>query len=332
MLPRSFLASLIIGSLAWAGCAQGGDVTQPPDNGTTDTGAGGSGTGGATTGTGGSPGTGGALGTGGHKGQGGHTGEGGHGGAGGKPGTGGSGGATTTSAGGAGGGATTTSAGGGGVGGGAPDAGVCAEQPCKLVGPQCGCAAGKACVPTQAGARTCNLAGNVAWGGECDGATKRCQAGYDCVATGATGTCMKFCDADAQCTAPGGICTIQLVDGNQQPIAGAVVCSPNCDPTTNTGCPVAGTGCTLGQEQAGQKRFFSLCDGTGAAGQGQACTKDSDCKAMYGCFTNAQQKQVCLEWCNAAKQSCPGGLQCVPLSDGNGGDVSLGNLTLGACQ
>jgi hypothetical protein len=333
-----FVFALSVLGLVGASCAQGGALQSPDDgdNGGT-TASGGSGQGGATTSTSAQGGNGGATTT--STGQGGSatttTGNGGSG----------QGGATTTSTGegGAGGATTTTTSTGKGGAGGAtttsssttdpPDAGpVCSEQPCKLVSPQCGCAAGKACVLTAAGARTCNLAGNAAWGAECSN-VNRCQAGFDCVATGNTGTCFKFCAKDAECTAPGGLCVVTLVDQNQKPIPNATLCSPNCSPITNAGCPVAGTSCQLAQEQAGQQRFFTMCDGAGAGTQGAACSQDSDCAPMFGCFTDANQKHTCMRWCDASKQACPGGLSCAPLMNPvTQGDIVVGNVTYGVCQ
>jgi hypothetical protein len=332
MLSR-FVVALSITGLFAAGCAQGGAV----DASEGDEGAGG------TTGAGGTQGTGGATskGGGGHGGAtttggGGATGSGGATGGGGAQGTGGSGGTTTTTGaggaqgtGGSGGATTTTTT---GAGGAAPDAGpVCSEQPCKLVAPQCGCAQGKACVLTGAGTRTCNLAGAVTWGGECNNVS-RCEPGLGCVNTGATATCYKFCDSDKMCTAPGGLCIVTLVDQNQNEIPNAKLCTPNCSPITNTGCPVAGTSCQIGQEQAGAQRFFTTCEGAGAGTQGASCTKDADCAPTYGCFTNAAQQQRCMRWCDASKQACPGGLTCAPLSDGLGNDVTVGAVTYGVCQ
>ena len=197
--------------------------------------------------------------------------------------------------------------------------------------PQCGCAAGKAHVLTSQGARTCNLAGKATWGTECT-AGNRCEAGLACLTTGPTGTCFKFCDSDKQCTAPGGLCVVTLIDANQNPILDATLCSPNCSPITNLGCPVAGTSCSVAQEPTGAQRFFTMCDGAGAGAQGSSCAADADCAATYGCFTNAQQQKKCMKWCDASKNACAGGLSCAPLSDGLGNDVVIGNVTYGVCQ
>jgi hypothetical protein len=127
-----------------------------------------------------------------------------------------------------------------------------------------------------------------------------------------TSTCNKFCDSDADCAAPGGLCLIGLNDANQNPIPGVTLCTENCDPTTNVGCPAAGTSCVVGQEQAGQMRFFSRCLGSGAGQQNAVCASNVDCAPKFGCFNTMNPVATkCLKNCKkSAPNGCPAGTTC----------------------
>src|SRR5436853_39287 len=73
---------------------------------------------------------------------------------------------------------------------------MCAESPCKLVSPQCGCPMGQACVVDGSGMRKCTPAGNAQIGDACS-ANNECVEGGVCLATvGAPTTCFEFCDND----------------------------------------------------------------------------------------------------------------------------------------
>lgn len=219
------------------------------------------------------------------------------------------------------GGSATTSS---GMSSSASSGGAC-ESPCKLVAPQCGCAAGEGCTLDNTGARVCQTAGGVAPGGNCS--SDDCAPGGICLGTTpTTPTCGKFCATDAQCAAPGGLCVVGLNDGSGNPIPGVMLCSENCNPTTNSGC-VAGTGCTFGQEEAGQMRFFTLCRGIGSGTQGAACTVNADCAATYGCI-NTGTKQ-CMKYCTVGS-TCAGGAACSPISI-NGVDIDIGGVQYGIC-
>jgi hypothetical protein len=185
--------------------------------------------------------------------------------------------------------------------------GACAESPCKLVQPQCGCAAGQACTidGSPQGTRVCVAAGSTPIGGECTG--NECVPGAICVqTTPSISTCVKYCSTDSNCTAPGGLCIITLNDGSSGQIPGVTLCTENCDPSTNTGCPVAGTACGLAQESMGQMRLLTRCSDSGSGTQGAACVDDGDCAPTYGCF-NAGTTQ-CLKYCKVGGAACPGSL------------------------
>lgn len=203
--------------------------------------------------------------------------------------------------------------------------GACAESPCKLVAPQCGCAAGEGCTLDNMGARVCQAAGGVAPGGNCS--LDDCAPGGICLGTTpTTPTCGEFCKTDAQCDGPGGLCVVGLNDGNGNPISGVSLCSENCNPTTNSGC-ISGTGCTFGQEQAGQMRFFTACRAIGSGTQGATCMTNADCAATYGCI-NTGTKQ-CMKYCTVGS-TCAGGAACSPISI-NGTNIEIGGVQYGIC-
>lgn len=239
-------------------------------------------------------------------------------------GMGGAGGMGSVSSSGSGAGSSSSSASGSGGGG------ACNETPCKLVSPQCGCAAGEMCQIDGTGARACLPAGNVPIGGICD-IDNDCAPGGICLATTPTiSTCGEFCSTDAQCTAPGGLCAVKLNDGSGGQVPGVTLCSENCNATTNVGC-AAGTGCTFGREAAGQMRLFTTCREAGSGTQNSSCTDDTDCAATYGCF-NTGSVNECLKYCNVNAASCPAGASCTPITIGNDAvEVIIGNVTYGAC-
>jgi hypothetical protein len=306
-MKSAMVRGVIVGAacvaFAWAGCAQPlqplleedeGDATTSGAGGTTSTGKGGAGGAGGATASGGAGGSGGTTASGGAGGGG----EGGQGGAGGAP----------------------VDAG--------PDAPACAESPCKLVGPQCGCPANKACVATNMGTRSCIKAGAIGWGEKC-GPVDYCEPGLQCMPKGVTSTCMKHCASDAECDAPGGLCVLQMLDKNGQPLPDVAFCSENCDLTTNTGCPVAGTGCGVAQEEAGQMRFFTVCVQSGKGTQGAACQSNKDCAPTYGCVTT-DGVSVCAKWCDQLAPKCPGGTSCQGVNINNQ-EIQIGATVYGIC-
>ena len=187
---------------------------------------------------------------------------------------------------------------------------ACAEDPCKLTVPQCGCAAGEQCSVDGTGV-ACAPMGNTANGQVCTGID--CSPGLLCVnTTASTSTCAKFCDTDADCTAPGGLCIIGLNDANMNVIPGVTLCTENCDPTTSIGCPVAGTSCEVVQENGGQMRFLTHCTGSGAGQQGDTCVSSADCAPKFNCFKTTNPMAVkCLKNCKtSAPNGCPAPTTC----------------------
>src|SRR5262249_20727664 len=144
-----------------------------------------------------------------------------------------------------------------------------------------------------------------------------------------TGICDKFCDTDADCTAPGGLCLIQLDDGTGNSIPNVTLCTTNCSPISNSGCPTV-TGCQLRQETMGQRRTLTACEGTGLGTHNSPCDPtQNDCAAKFGCFnvgTMAMPQYACLKYCNYNNPVCPGVQSCLDIG------VNFGGVEYGACD
>jgi hypothetical protein len=231
----------------------------------------------------------------------------------------GAGGDPTTSSSGTGGSTSSSSSGGG------DDS--CSEDPCKLVVPQCGCAATDTCTLFgDDGTRGCSPAGTLAQGVECTGT--ECGVGLLCLETAAPiSTCVKFCSTDADCEAPGGLCFYKLENGAGAPVPGGTFCTENCDPAVNTGCAL-GTECQISQEPDGALRHFSRCAIEGLGVSGDPCLTNADCGPTLGCIGQVGDQTICLKWCHVAEvDSCPVGLTCSAFSP----SIKLGNVEYGAC-
>jgi hypothetical protein len=242
-------------------------------------------------------------------------------------GAGGSGGAGGTGAG-AGGTSSTTTGAGGGTGG------ACAESPCQLVAPQCGCPAGEECslVPSS-GARYCATAGTLGAGDQC-GAGMLCAAGEICIgivgAMPAVSMCGAFCATDADCVSPGGLCLLTLSDAAGAMIPNAMVCTQNCDPITNTGCQVPGVSCQVLQEQMAPMAYLTGCQAAGAGMHGAICTTSADCAPTFGCFTSGGTEE-CLQYCDPNNPTCPNGTICEALANPQMQPIMIGNDEYGVC-
>jgi hypothetical protein len=234
---------------------------------------------------------------------------------------------TTTTTGTGGSTSTTTTTAGTGGNGGAP----CPVDPCKVTLPQCGCGDGEECGIKNNGVG-CVPAGNVGLGQQCGLQGAVCGPGLVCVQTAkAVSTCVKFCDLDQECQAPGGLCILTLNDGANGSIPGVTLCTENCNPAKNTGCPVAGTACQLLRENGGQMRFLTRCGNAGAATQNAACVSSDDCAPTFGCFNTDPadpNANACFKWCEVnGAQNCPGGTVCNALQT----PIMVGNDEYGVC-
>lgn len=236
-------------------------------------------------------------------------------------------GSTTTATGTGGSTSTTTTTTGTGGNGGAP----CPVDPCKVTLQQCGCGDGEECGIKNNGVG-CVPAGDVGLGQQCGLQGAVCGPGLVCVQTAkAVSTCVKFCDVDQECQAPGGLCILTLNDGANGSIPGVTLCTENCNPAKNTGCPVAGTACQLLRENGGQMRFLTRCGNAGAATQNAACVSSDDCAPTFGCFNTDPANpnaNACFKWCEVnGAQNCPGGTVCNALQT----PIMVGNDEYGVC-
>lgn len=145
-------------------------------------------------------------------------------------------------------------------------AAVCAEKPCRLLPPQCGCPAGQACyVP--ATAPVCLAPGAVAEGGACS-KDNDCSAGSACITGIAMGSfCAPFCDLSQPAQCPSNVC---LVTG----LAGVGVCMVVCDPIAQSGC--GARSCLLIGKTGGG--YITACGKVGGkATKGGTCVGMADC-------------------------------------------------------
>ncbi len=209
-----------------------------------------------------------------------------------------------------------------------PDAFVpsgCSETPCRILAPQCGCAAGQSCYPN-GGMRACAATGTRVEGSGCT-TFSDCAAGLGCVnfssdAARPGNMCSRVCGSDADCTG-GAICIHTIGDGAGGTVPGLRFCSRACTPAPNSGC-APGLACTLFQESAGLMRIFTDCAGpVGTGRQFTPCVDDIDCAAGFACF-NTGFGNECLSWCRVASPSCPIGTACVSVG-------TAGGVEWGAC-
>ncbi len=185
----------------------------------------------------------------------------------------------------------------------APDANqtTCSTAPCDLID-QCGCTGGmpacdidftdlmgNACRPVTVPGDTNDTCTSVA----------QCAGGYVCVG-GGTKSCKEYCDADLDCGTPRGKCVIQLTSGAPAvPIAGAIVCSSNCDPiaSSNADCPTNWS-CDLFTATFNTVEHDIVdCRLPGTSTQGQPCNQTTQlCGPGLSCYNNGTGT-VCGEIC-----------------------------------
>jgi hypothetical protein len=113
-------------------------------------------------------------------------------------------------------------------------------------------------------------------------------------------------------------------------IPNVTLCTNNCDPTNNTGCP-SGMTCRIGQEQGGQMRWFGICQASGTLGKGSPCTSGINCAPRFDCFNIGGSSQ-CAEYCDATSMNCPGTELCGQLVDQSQNPIVFNGKSIGACQ
>jgi hypothetical protein len=215
-----------------------------------------------------------------------------------------------------------TPAGMGGMGGVGGEEPPCSESPCKVIAPQCGCEDPNTKCSLQSYMRTCKAKGSGQAGEACDNDAD-CDAGTMCLFIGGLGVCREFCDMDASCAPPGGLCQIELSlsPGTEK------WCSDNCDPISGTGCTIAGSKCELLQAADPPQPWFSVCVDAGTGVAGAPCDSLDDCGVGLGCLT-VSSVSTCHPWCNVDAPSCPVATPtCAPFNP----VLMVGSIEYGGC-
>jgi hypothetical protein len=101
------------------------------------------------------------------------------------------------------------------------------------------------------------------------------------------------------------------------------LCTTDCDPLLQTGCPAAGTKCDLGSSGGG----FSHCTGVGAAAQDAPCTATADCAAGLTCTSVNSGPLACYTWCDVENPDCPDQTLCTSFSPA----LTIGAIEYGIC-
>jgi len=160
-----------------------------------------------------------------------------------------------------------------------PDTGPCAEDPCRLFLPQCGCASGQMCGWNTFGPRQCVAPGT---GLAFDGCARdhECVPGGGCIFLGpGPGVCQTFCEATAACPADSECVRVSWPD----PVG---ICSALCDPVAQTGCP-SPTSCGIGLAFAVPGDAVTpvlLCANAGPGDIDDPCSGPLDCGPTLACY------------------------------------------------
>lgn len=206
----------------------------------------------------------------------------------------------------------------------------CAEDPCRLVEPQCGCGADEMCTIVDGqGGRDCAPEGTRTPGQQCGTGLGDCEAGALCVYVfdaGETLSCARFCESDAQCDGQGSVCALGLTG-----VDDVSLCSQNCDLVSSSGCAIAGTKCGAGYDDAAQ-RNFTVCVGAGTGTAQAICNNETNqCAPGFECLRTNETTETyrCFKWCSTAAPGCPDGLTCQTDFDP---PLTVGNVTYGVCS
>lgn len=186
------------------------------------------------------------------------------------------------------------------------------------------CLIGNRCGTLACADSTGMMAGPVACAGDCLGfggnngsiCVQGCTVPTDCfpgqgcspttaaLPSGATGFCIGFCEADAECRSTE---RCHLVREDDPEVAGdssLSICDPFCDPDLLDGAAVAdaivceaGEACVRSGTAA-----YGYCEGVD-----QLCSRDTDCNAGQGCFVeNFDLLGRCVDGCQVAGGPTPG--------------------------
>ncbi|MEM6956449.1 MAG: hypothetical protein AAF645_12210 [Myxococcota bacterium] len=203
---------------------------------------------------------------------------------------------------------------------------TCAERPCQLVSPQCGCSTGFGCYLAEGDDRVCAAAGTRSEGESCD--DDICAPGLVCIQIDTDDTiCRRHCDVDPDCTGGLGSVCLGGITGST-----ATTCTTDCNPASSVGCP-AGTRCDIFEETDSGRRLTD-CGSAGTAGYLATCTAREDCQPNFGCFNIGGASDVCLPMCRRAgpvggECGAFAGTVCVRIGDAPG--FVFGGTEYGAC-
>jgi hypothetical protein len=207
----------------------------------------------------------------------------------------------------------------------------CDTSPCKLSAPQCGCEEGLACTIEKPSAqnpsgRVCEPGGALGLDAPCSLELGRCLPGMVCVRDGEDSfSCRAFCDTDASCAAGAlgqPMCSVRLFFGEGERAVeapGAVVCSDDCDPVSNAGCPADGQ-CKLVVDSEVGMRWYTNCSTPGDDPLGTQCVTGTACAPGLACSGATDQ---CEEICSEI-HPCPAGQVCNP-------GPFVGTIQFGVC-
>jgi hypothetical protein len=180
------------------------------------------------------------------------------------------------------------------------------NDPATVCGPNRTCALAVCAAPAQAEGM-CFAAGPGVPGQACE-QNWDCAVRSQCFEMGrdvpgcAVKTCLRFCNADADCAEAGALCNTSLA-------CGLKVCSRPCDPrgAATTGC-AAGLNCFIYSAESTD----CACPGSRGAGvSGTACATDAQCGPGYLCVTPEGR---CHPVCRRSDGACPTGTTCTALS------------------
>src|ERR1043165_4264579 len=202
------------------------------------------------------------------------------------------------------------------------DGNGCATQPCSIL-PECGCGGANACdIDISDGKGTACRSINTP-GHETAACTQvyQCDEGYVCLGQGASGSCKKYCTANADCGSPRGQCVIDLTDQNGTPIMGAPsACSSNCEPTSTNSpeCPSTFKCNLFTTMHSGSTVRIAGCTPAGTGVQGDTCGaapgNDALCAKGYSCSTTTSDATPkCRRICQKAASNC-GAATCLSFS------------------
>jgi hypothetical protein len=179
------------------------------------------------------------------------------------------------------------------------------------------------------GTRSCVADGTIDVNAACSGNT--CKAGGLCLNFIDLSICYQYCATDEDCQGGGGLCIVQLNDG-QGGVYPEKFCSVNCDPPSNAGCDQPNGKCVTAYSDT-EFKWFTNCAGAGTGTQGSDCTANghADCAPGFGCFLVNSTDNQCLQYCMVQTPVCgTGTCQSLPSP----GPMLIGNnppVEYGAC-